>query len=97
MRNNDQTQDDINTSMAGLSDVSMGEIQRVNNDSMADYSMASLGDDSMARVDDSGYKAPKSGAIQEESNENMLDGLKEELGMPAVSNPQNDASFVKQN
>ena len=49
--------------MAGLSDVSMGEIQRVNNDSMADYSMASLGDDSMARVDDSGYKAPKTGAI----------------------------------
>ena len=43
--NNDVSQDMGNTSMAGLSDMSMGDIQRVNNDSMADYSMASLGDD----------------------------------------------------
>ena len=45
--------------MAGLSDMSMGDINRVpGNDSMADYSMASLNDDSMANVDDSGYKNP---------------------------------------
>lgn len=44
--NNDMSQDMGNTSMAGLSDMSMGDIQRVvTNDSMADYSMASLGDD----------------------------------------------------
>jgi len=77
--------------MAGLSDMSMGEINRVtnNNDSMADYSMASLNDNSMAGVDDSGYKIPavagKTSTQPEDGN--MLDGLKEELGMPGVSNP----------
>lgn len=39
--------------MAGLSDMSMGDIQRVGDGSMADYSMASLGDDQMASVDES--------------------------------------------
>ena len=55
------TTDDVNMSMAGLSDMSMGEINRVasGNDSMADYSMASLNnDESMAGVDDSGYRVP---------------------------------------
>ena len=42
---NEVSQDMGNTSMAGLSDMSMGDIQRVSSDSMADYSMASLGDD----------------------------------------------------
>ena len=42
--------------MAGLSDMSMGDINRVSSDSMADYSMASLGDDQMASVDESGTK-----------------------------------------
>lgn len=54
--NGETTFDDMNNSMAGLSDVSMGEIQRVNDASMADLSMASLGEDSMAGVDDSGFK-----------------------------------------
>ena len=73
---------DMNTSMAGLSDMSMGEIQRVNNDSMADYSMASLNDDSMANVNDSAYKVQvvkNNSDITEDSNENILDDLKEEL------------------
>jgi len=54
----DTTTDDINTSMAGLSDVSMGDIRKLGNDSMADYSMASLNDESMAGIDDSGYRGP---------------------------------------
>ena len=45
-----------NTSMAGLSEMSMGDIKQVTNDSMADYSMASLGDDQMASIDESGAK-----------------------------------------
>jgi hypothetical protein len=47
----------MNTSMAGLSDMSMGDIdiQKNANDSMADLSMASLGgDDSMAGINESG-------------------------------------------
>ena len=91
---------DMNTSMAGLSDMSMGEIQRVNNDSMADYSMASLNDDSMANVNDSAYKVQmvkNNSDITEDSNENILDDLKEELGLPNVANPQGtDNSFIKQ-
>ena len=76
--------------MAGLSDMSMGDINKVHgNDSMADYSMASLNEDSMANIDDSGYKPPtakgsqqfRSGTTQEDSSdmneENMLDGLKQ--------------------
>ena len=39
--------------MAGLSEYSVGDIKQLNNDSMADYSMASLGDDQMASVDES--------------------------------------------
>ena len=49
--------EDMNTSMAGLSDMSMGDIdiQKNANDSMADLSMASLGgDDSMAGINESG-------------------------------------------
>ena len=42
--------------MAGLSDYSVGDIKQVNNDSIADYSMASLGDDQMASVDKSATK-----------------------------------------
>lgn len=85
----DVSTDDINMSMAGLSDMSMGEINRVasGNDSMADYSMASLNnDDSMAGVnEDSGYnfstaKKPSS-QIKEESSDtsNLLDDLKIEF------------------
>ena len=53
--------EDMNTSMAGLSDMSMGDIdiQKLGNanDSMADMSMASLGgEDSMAGIDDSGIR-----------------------------------------
>lgn len=61
---------DMDMSMAGLSDMSMGDIDVVHkvggggagglgNDSMADLSMASLGggEDSMASVDDSGFKS----------------------------------------
>ena len=85
----DVSTDDINMSMAGLSDMSMGEINRVasGNDSMADYSMASLNnDDSMAGVNEnSGYnlstaKKPSS-QIKEESSDtsNLLDDLKIEF------------------
>jgi len=88
--NPDESTDNINMSMAGLSDMSMGEINRVatGNDSMADYSMASLNnDDSMAGVnEDSGYNmslAKKtSSQIKEESSDmsgNLLDGLKQEF------------------
>lgn len=49
----------MNESMAGLSDVSMSDVIKVNNknndDSLADYSMASLNDDSMADVSDNNY------------------------------------------
>ena len=78
-----------NTSMAGLSDYSMGDIQRVGSDSMADYSMASLGDDQMVRVDGKAEQAP------DDMKANMLDDLKQELGMVEISNPQNDNSFIK--
>ena len=103
------TYDDMNNSMAGLSDMSMGDINvRGGNDSMADLSMASLGgNDSMAGIEDNSYRHHsksnnqfKSGTTQEDSDnnagqENMLDGLKIELGL--VSNPQGtDASFIKQ-
>ena len=101
------TFDDMNNSMAGLSDMSMGDINvRGGNDSMANLSMASLGgNDSMAGIDDSSYQHQsksnqfKSGTTQEDSEsnvgqENMLDGLKVELGL--ISNPQGtDASFIK--
>ena len=43
--NANESMDDFNTSMAGLSDMSMGEINRAGgnqNDSMGDFSMASL-------------------------------------------------------
>ena len=78
-----------NTSMAGLSDYSMGDIQRVGSDSMADYSMASLGDDQMVRVDGKAEQA------QDDMKANLLDDLKQELGMVEISNPQNDNSFIK--
>ena len=72
----DQTFDDMNTSMAGLSDVSVGEIQRLGNldDSQADFantSMASLGDAEELTAGDTG-----SG-----STGNILDSLK--LSLPA--------------
>ena len=103
--------------------MSMGEINRVasGNDSMADYSMASLNnDESMAGVDDSGYRVPtkhntSSGVAQlmnnanstpkdgvgaaettQDSDGNMLDGLKQELGLPSQANPQGtNHSFIK--
>ena len=48
----------MNNSMAGLSDMSMGDINvRGGNDSMANLSMASLGgNDSMAGIDDNSYR-----------------------------------------
>jgi len=49
----------MNESMAGLSDMSMTDVRgvkKVEDDSMADYSMASLGNESMANVDDSTHK-----------------------------------------
>ena len=93
----DVTYDDMNNSMAGLSDVSMSDVVKVNNnDSMADYSMASLNDDSMAGPgDDQILRMKSQSAVAEQSSSditsdgsaNMLDGLKKELGMPSVSNP----------
>lgn len=77
---------DMNMSMAGLSDMSMGEVQRVNNDSMADYSMASLQDQSMAGVNDSDFQPKRIITYAEEDedeedskNNNILDDLKQEL------------------
>lgn len=68
----------------------------MNNDSMADYSMASLGDDQMASVDHStNQMVRKEVAPGQAAEANMLDGLKQELGMIEVSNPQNDNSFIK--
>lgn len=89
----DNTQDmSMNESMAGLSDMSMGDIgqvQKVGEDSMADYSMASLGNDSMAEVEDSGFKQKyaSGSTVAEESsgNEaNMLGELKEEFAKDAL-------------
>ena len=74
--NGDTTFDDMNNSMAGLSDVSMGEIQRVNDASMADLSMASLGNDSMAGVDDSGYKVNKVGKSMDKSGSQQFESGK---------------------
>jgi len=66
------------------------------NDSMADYSMASLGDDQMASVDQSANQQVRKESMPGEAAEaNMLDGLKKELGMVEISNPQNDNSFIK--
>lgn len=62
MRVGADTTQDMNESMAGLSDVSMSDVIKVNNnnnDSMADYSMASLNDDSMADVSDNSYPVNK--------------------------------------
>lgn len=97
------TTQDMNESMAGLSDVSMSDVIKVNanNDSMADYSMASLNDDSMAGVDDSGYKptnllaqSQKSRSYVElETGGNILDGLKKEFESQA--NPQADEVNTK--
>ena len=78
-----------NTSMAGLSDMSMGDIRQVTNDSMADCSMASLGDDQMASIDESGakYTARQPEQTSKAVESNMLDGLKTELGLNEVGNP----------
>lgn len=55
---------------------------------MADYSMASLGDDQMASVDQSANRQVRKESMPGESSEtNILDGLKKELGMVEVSNP----------
>ena len=80
---------------------------------MADYSMASLNENSMADINDSGYKIPVkvqanssgsqvyiSGKTQEDSEQsegaNMLDALKEELGMPSAHTVSaTDQSFNK--
>ena len=99
--NANESMDDFNTSMAGLSDMSMGEINRAGNqnDSMGDFSMASLNQDSMASINDS-YNKPvrkvdddQSARISENTREdsdvaddgNMLDGLRQELGMPSLN------------
>ena len=60
--------------------------------------MASLGDDQMASVDESAtrHAASQKEQTPKEVESNMLDGLKQELGMVEVSNPQNDTSFIKQ-
>ena len=105
--NVNESTDDFNTSMAGLSDMSMGEINRAGgnrDDSMADFSMASLNEDSMANINDS-YNKPirkvdddemaRVSEVSENTREdsdvgesgNMLDGLRQELGMPSLNNP----------
>ena len=65
-------------------------------------SMASLNDESMAGVDDTTFKVRKDtdDVMGLESRDgNMLDGLKQELNIPTVGNPQgndeNDASFIR--
>ena len=65
-------------------------------------SMASLNDNSMAGVDDTTFKVRKDtdDVMGLESRDgNMLDGLKQELNIPTVGNPQgndeNDASFIR--
>lgn len=72
-QDNDLTFDDVNTSMAGLSDASIGDIQQLGNldDSQADYantSMASLGDINEVQE-------------KETPSDNMFDSLK--LNVPA--------------
>ena len=74
--NGDATFDDMNNSMAGLSDVSLGDIQRVNDASMADLSMASLGDDSMASVNDSGMRRGVGVKAMNNSGSQFMSGKK---------------------
>ena len=87
--------DMTNNSMAGLSDVSMSEVRRVNNgnDSVADYSMASLkkedsSEDQILRMNDPETEEIFSSlAAASEGSGYILDGLRQELGMPSISNP----------
>ena len=66
-------------------------------------SMASLNNESMAGVDDTTFKVRQDQADvmgAENPEGNMLDGLKQELNIPTVGNPQgndeNDESFIRQ-
>ena len=52
----------------------------------------------MASIDESGarYAAGQPEQTAKAVEQNMLDGLKQELGLNEVGNPQNDNSFIKQ-
>ena len=80
-------------SMAGLSEQESVDVvvgRGAKDDSMAaDFSMASLGDSSMAGIDDSGYRPPASKGGMSEISEssdtsNLLDGLKKEFAQEAA-------------
>ena len=51
----------------------------------------------MASIDESGarYAAGQPEQTAKAIEQNMLDGLKQELGLNEVGNPQNDNSFIK--
>ena len=76
--------DDVNTSMAGLSDYSMSDIQKLDGD---DDSMAQI-DTSMADIDEEKNKP------QEKKGSNILDGLKLDMGRVGQQN-LNDSKFAE--
>ena len=75
---NESIQDDMNVSMAGLTDMSMGEVKRLDDSEAGNYSMAEL---SVDDVNESGASGRMGGGKIKSTalpKGNILDALKEE-------------------